>query len=143
MASKVFSGRLAGPRSCLWNWHISIKPILEPSGLCFRCSFPSATLQSTCLLLPGAPNLSYSVLASHWWLQSCVKAAEKKNKIKPQDLAFPCWLDLQPHRAPGNVLLFPPVMSRSLLILSRQTPTHQAQAKARWFPRGLPGTSSS
>lgn len=54
--------------------------VLEPFGLCFLCTFLSACLQSTRLLLPRAPGLFHSLLASHWWLRFCVKAAEKKRE---------------------------------------------------------------
>lgn len=127
----VSSARLASAQSYSWNWLISLKPILRPFWIVFPLYFLICHFAKHCLLLPLSPDLSNSVLVSHWRLQSRVKAAEKK---ETRDLAFSRWLECQPRRAPGNLLLLSPVISRSFLILSRQTPTHRAQAKARWFP---------
>lgn len=86
----------------LWN------PSLDPFGLCSHCTFfLICHFAKHCLLLPLAPDLSSSVLVSHWWLWSRVKAAEKK---ETRDLAFSRWLECQLCRAPGNLLLFSPVV---------------------------------
>lgn len=147
-ASEVSSGRLAG--TDFWYLELLMESVwlyefcFRTFWIVFSLYFPFSLFAKHSPLAPTRPgSFPFSVGFTLVATVLCKSSWEKKRTTTTQSLAFPCWLDSWPCRAPVNLLLFSPVVSRALLILSRQIPTHQAQAKARWFPEGLPGTSSS